>query len=121
MTGSGYGNFMLVKGRAVPAHRFAYEECVGPIPPGMMIDHLCRVRRCVNPEHMEVVTNQENARRGARGRLVTHCPHGHEFTSENTHIRRDGRRRCRTCMEAKLARYVAMKKRHGDVGGRKGG
>ena len=110
-TGTGYGNFMIEKGRDVPAHRFAYEELVGPIPSGLMIDHLCRVRGCVNPAHMDVVTNQENARRGARGQLVTHCPHGHELTAQNTHIRRDGRRRCRRCMEEKLALYMATKAR----------
>ena len=62
-TRKGYGGFRAVSGWA-SAHRWAYEHLVGPIPPGLQIDHLCRVRHCVNPDHMEPVTNQVNQLRG---------------------------------------------------------
>lgn len=63
----GYGNIRINK-KSVKSHRFAYEELVGEIPKGMVIDHLCRNRRCVNPSHMEVVTFEENVKRGYKYR-----------------------------------------------------
>lgn len=63
-TKDGYGWLSINGGRQVYAHRFAYETYVGPIPAGMVIDHRCRNRACVNHEHMEVVTRAENTRRG---------------------------------------------------------
>ena len=60
---SGYGQFGL-NGKMVYAHRWSYEQVHGPIPKGMHIDHLCRVKHCVNPDHLEVVTCRENAMRG---------------------------------------------------------
>lgn len=93
----GYGRIKW-DGRTQEAHRVVYAELVGPIPDGLTIDHLCRVRRCVNPAHLEPVTMRENIVRGrvARG-LNTHCPHGHEFTTDNT-ITRSARRECRICV-----------------------
>lgn len=88
---NGYGSFTS-RGTSYRAHRFAYEMFVGAIPDGLQLDHLCRVRHCVNPEHLEPVTARENARRAMR----THCTHGHEFTSENTYVH-DGKRYCREC------------------------
>jgi hypothetical protein len=86
------------------AHRWAYETLVGPIPEGLVIDHLCRNRLCVNPEHLEPVTDLENLMRGetlvALNSAKTHCHRGHEFTEENTYVRvREGRPRrgCRAC------------------------
>jgi hypothetical protein len=96
----GYGKFTNDEHRPVPAHRFGYELMVGPIPAGLQIDHLCRVRNCVNPDHLEVVTQRENIMRGetvpATNAAKTHCPQGHEYTPENTAISRWGRR-CRKC------------------------
>ena len=99
----GYGWFRIGRRVRVLAHRYAYEMARGPIPDGLVIDHLCRNRRCVNPEHMEPVTNMENLRRGlgyglANG-LRTTCTHGHEYTPENTYInpQHPTSRRCRTC------------------------
>ena len=69
---------------------------VGPIPEGLVIDHLCRVRDCVNPAHLDVVTTGENTRRGLRGVLTTHCPKGHAYDELNTFIHH-GSRDCRAC------------------------
>jgi hypothetical protein len=94
-----YGQFWRTDiKRKVMAHRFAYELEVGPVPEGLMLDHLCRQRYCVNPRHLEPVTNQENQRRGAWGQ-ATHCPNGHEYTPENTG-HRNGKRACRACRAA---------------------
>lgn len=102
LTGSGYGNFYVgrVDGRKqyTSAHRFAYESEFGPVPKGLVLDHLCRNRACVNPSHLEPVTNAENIRRGASGILVTHCPKGHALEGDNLRRRNDGRRGCAECL-----------------------
>jgi hypothetical protein len=97
----GYGLFKWA-GRVQPAHRASYEINVGPIPTGLYLDHLCRNPNCVNPAHLEPVTNEENLRRGrpnpaAINALKTHCIRGHEFTAENTYVTRRGTRTCREC------------------------
>lgn len=85
------------------AHRRLYEILVGVIPEGLQIDHLCRVRHCVNPSHLEVVTLQVNVSRGEAGlrtgqlqRRKTHCPKGHPYSQENTYLYR-GKRACKEC------------------------
>lgn len=81
-------------------HRLAYTILVGPIPEGLDLDHLCRVRRCCNPAHLEAVTRRENLLRGdtlmARQVAATHCPQGHPYDEANTYLSR-GRRYCREC------------------------
>lgn len=95
---SGYGR-IGVQGRTLQAHRASYEVFIGKIPDGLHIDHLCNRRRCINPEHLEAVSQRENNRRAGALRVsnVTHCKRGHEFTSENTFIHAGGGRQCRTC------------------------
>lgn len=66
----GYGQFGLRNGMPTPAHRWSYQHFVGPIPDGLVIDHVCRRRDCVNPDHLEAVTQGENLRRGRRDRMI---------------------------------------------------
>lgn len=100
----GYGR-VTWQGRQRPAHRVVYELLVGPIPAGLQIDHLCRNRGCVNPAHLEPVTQRENLMRGetipARHAAQTHCGRGHIFDEANTYVRKDGRRSCRACDAAR--------------------
>lgn len=110
----GYGVFA-----GTVAHRFAYETFSGPIPEGMQIDHLCRNRRCVNPDHLEVVTNRENVRRGlvpvrmkknnpgAQNSAMaarTHCKNGHAYQGDNFYYR-GNTRVCRLCRRDVMARW----------------
>lgn len=91
-------------------HRVVYELLVGPIAEGLTIDHLCRVRHCFNPEHLEPVTRRINTLRGigfpAINAYATHCTNGHEFTEDNTILRtrKQGGRECRTCSKARRAK-----------------
>lgn len=102
----GYGSFGPFRGVKL-AHRVSYEALVGPIPEPLVIDHLCRVRNCVNPAHMEPVTSRENSRRGdswARERGKTHCPAGHAYDDVNTYKQR-GERVCKLCLKARHSAY----------------
>ena len=98
----GYGRVWWDSGQR-PAHRKAYELLIGPIPDGLQIDHLCRNPGCVNPDHLEPVTMQENIRRGApKGpRRKQNCKRGHPFSGDNLSIDPgSGDRECRTCRRA---------------------
>lgn len=102
-TPTGYGQIGAGSRGAgmIYAHRAAYELYVGPIPDGMEIDHLCRVRRCVNPSHIEPVLHRDNLLRGdtvaARHAASVRCPLGHPYSENNTLRSREGSRRCREC------------------------
>lgn len=111
-TNTGYGH-MHVGNATRMTHRVAYELLVGPIPEGLVLDHLCRRPLCANPAHLQAVTMAENVRRGngpaaagARMRAKTHCPAGHEYDAANTYVRPDGRgRTCRQCNLTASNRY----------------
>lgn len=118
---SGYATFTAGPSTTVNGHRVSYETFVGPIADGLVIDHLCRVRACINPEHLEAVTQQENVLRSpvsmaSRWAGRTHCTRGHEYTSENTRLvpRRDNPdkfyRQCQKCREH--YRLAAKERRH---------
>ena len=97
-----YGR-ILVDGHSRFAHRIAYALWKGPLTPDLTIDHLCRVHSCVNPAHLELVTQRENVLRGnAKAALLaqqTHCQHGHPLEGEFIY-RRKNRRICRVCCNA---------------------
>lgn len=103
LTHDGYGRFRLPGGHAM-AHRWAYEQTIGPVPEGLVLDHVrargCTNRNCVRPDHLEPVTEQENLLRGdtfvAANAAKTHCPSGHAYDDVNTVVR-NGRRHCRAC------------------------
>ena len=108
----GYGIFWPVTGIGkylARAHRYAYELLTGPIPEGFDLDHLCRIRACVNPRHLEPVTRRVNVLRGvgpaAVNALKESCSNGHEFTEANTYHRTDRiGRLCRRCDADRHAR-----------------
>lgn len=106
-TDGGYGQ-IRVKGRGLAAHRVAYELFVGPIPEGLQLDHLCRNKHCVNPEHLEPVTASENKRRDHEASGL--CRNGlHAKNDETMLVSRNGKRRCRPCMAETQRRYRARK------------
>jgi len=101
------------RGPVLYVHRAMWELLVGAIPEGMQLDHLCKVTRCCNPDHLEPVTPAENTRRssagkatGARNRAKTHCPHGHPYDATNTRVTTRGRA-CRACDRARYERRKA--------------
>lgn len=105
---------MYAWGKVRLTHRVAYEAYVGPIPEGMVIDHLCRVRACCNPDHLEPVTNRENLLRGdtlpAAEAAATHCISGHPFTPANTRTTSKGKRHCRPCAKRRAQGYRDRKR-----------
>lgn len=112
-TPTGYGQ-LSVNGKKKAVHRLAHELFIGPIPDGLEVDHLCGVRDCLNPAHLEAVTHRVNLLRSsgpsAIAARLTHCARSHEFTPENTITSKKGTRKCRTCHLAAKARYRARKR-----------
>jgi hypothetical protein len=120
---TGYGSFKAEKypsRKTVTAHRWAYEDLVGPIPNGLTLDHLCKVRHCVNPAHLEPITLRGNIERGngkmAKQQRQTHCIHGHLLQGSNLRLEVDSRgrqhRKCRTCYMARSKRRYYASKSH---------
>ncbi len=111
---NGYGHFMERLGKMTTPYRYSYERFIGPVPEGLTIDHLCRNRRCVNPEHLEAVTQGVNVLRSplaapAVNARKTHCDHGHQITEEHQVYRVVGKngRICRECAKARENRKYA--------------
>ena len=113
----GYGQFQ-VRDKNWKAHRWSYQHFIGPLADDLQIDHLCRNRACVNPSHLEQVTQQENLSRGngftARNARKTHCPRGHPYSDDNLRILRGGRQKsrrdCRECR--RIYRRALYRRRH---------
>lgn len=110
--GNGYGRFSEAAGRHFNAHRWLYERAVGKVPSGLDLDHLCRVRACVNPSHLEPVTRRVNVLRGAghpaKNAAKTKCPQGHPYAGDNLRVVA-GQRRCRTCHNKQSAEWSARR------------
>ena len=107
----GYGHF-YANGRMINSHRFAWQEVNDPMPKELVIDHLCRNPACVNPAHLEPVTQVDNLRRGrdARGgvnKRRTHCKRGHLLSENNVNFNSHGGRICRTCKQLTNRLYWA--------------
>lgn len=109
---SGYGQFK-VGNKNFTAHKISFELSKGKVPDGLELDHLCRVRHCINPDHLEPVTKRENCLRGisfaAINAAKTMCANGHELTKENTYIRPNGHRDCRACIRSRSRQYKKRK------------
>jgi hypothetical protein len=109
-----YGRFCVGK-KQFQAHRWLYEQVHGPVDAKLDLDHTCRRRACVNPDHQEPVTRRVNLLRGdtitARHAAAIRCPQGHPYDAENTYVYR-GLRYCRICRDAHRAKNKLKARRH---------
>jgi hypothetical protein len=112
----GYGSFWF-NNKTTAAHRVSFTALIGEVPAGLQLDHLCRTPQCVNPAHLEAVTQYVNMMRGygwgAVSARATHCPMGHAYNGENLFISKQGGRVCRTCTRAGNAEREAKLKAAG--------
>lgn len=116
----GYATFR-VNGRKIGVHRFAYERWVGPIRDGLVVDHICNNPTCVNPDHLQAITQRDNVRRGRGTSGINsrkqECIHGHPFDADNTYVDPGGGRHCRECRrQADKRRYHSRELRCPEVG-----
>lgn len=117
----GYGAVFIGHGRTTSAHRYSWELFIGPIPPGLVIDHLCGNRWCVRPSHLTVTTQRDNVLRSSTAFAAvnarkTHCPHGHPYAGTNLGRTRKGERVCRCCHRAKWHRWNRRRRSQMDLG-----
>ncbi len=113
----GYGDFYVRQQKTAKAHRLTYNYFKGEIPQGLEIDHLCRNKRCVNPDHLEVVTRSVNTLRGLlpqimRAKRKSHCQRGHPFNKGNIYINPRGRRECIACRGLAVKRHKDRRKEY---------
>ena len=105
---NGYGQFKL-NNKVCKAHRVSYEHWNGKIPNQLVINHICRNRQCVNPQHLEVVTIKDNTLRGVGPSAInakkTHCPQGHPYLGDNLYISPKKDRVCKTCQRAHYKKW----------------
>jgi hypothetical protein len=105
---NGYGHFNR-NYKTDLAHKYSYEKAKGPVPPGFELHHTCPFKRCVNPDCLEVVPSDKHPGGGAElQRKKTHCPHGHEYTKENTY-HNNGARFCRKCNRNRTPLKIVVK------------
>lgn len=98
------------KRKAIKAHRAAWMLANGPVPEGMVLDHICRDRACINLEHLRVVTQQENIMAGLHNiDNRSHCNQGHPFIKENIMVRKNGKRECAECNRVRARENYAKK------------
>lgn len=104
-------NTISVNGKTKLSHRVMHELTVGPIPSDLTLDHTCRNRNCINPKHLEIVTQKENILRGVGVTAInakkTHCPKNHLLSGENLYISTKGRRECRICRRNQVKKFRA--------------
>lgn len=104
----GYG-VMRHNGKTVYVHRLLYEERYGPVPRGSELDHVCRVPACVNPDHLEAVSHQQNTKRHHLAKPA--CPHGHPYDGANTYVNpKTGHRTCKRCRAEGMRRAATRRK-----------
>jgi hypothetical protein len=119
LTRDGYGSFGM-DGKTRRAHKLSYEHFIGKVPDGLELDHLCRTRNCVNPEHLEPVSHKKNMERskgfgtfGSYNRNKTHCKNGHELSGDNVYAHKGVRRQCRICKNVAWMRFYYRQKIEG--------
>ena len=103
----GYGRYHH-NGVARLPHRVTTEYECDPV--GTVRDHKCRISGCCNPAHTEAVTQLDNIKRGLKGVLTTHCPHGHPYNEDNTMLTPKGWRRCKICNRERVSRYTKQRR-----------
>jgi hypothetical protein len=126
LSSNGYGQ-SYYNGKNMKAHRAAWIRAYGPVPDGMVIDHICHTeavqnnlceggvtckhRACVNLDHLRLITQRENIRCGKKGfDNILHCPKGHPYIKENIMTRKDGRRECAECNRIRARANWAKKR-----------
>jgi len=109
ITTNGYSR-IFINDRQIQAHRWAWELINGKIPTGLVIDHICKNRKCVAIDHLRMVTQQENVMAGLHNiDNRTHCNQGHPFTKENIMVRKSGKRECAECNRVRARKNYAAK------------
>lgn len=112
-TGYGQASWGVGGGKSTgtTAHRVAWMAANGDIPEGDTVDHKCRNRPCINPGHLRLLSNEDNARDNGQ-QDKTHCPRGHEYNEKNTYIDPDGARRCRPCGNITKKEWIEKRRQH---------